>query len=145
MPLTLQCARNAPHERCQNPSPVPGQTTGSSLHRAAGRIRGYNEGGYFPISVPEREPLTATQVRLIAKALADPRRNEILKQIGSRKDGIACAEIRECQSITAATLSHHLRELETAGLIAVVRKGKFADLSIRRDVLNSYLAYLKTF
>ena len=95
--------------------------------------------------MPEREPLTATQVRLIAKALADPRRNEILKQIGSRKDGIACAEIRECQSITAATLSHHLRELETAGLIAVVRKGKFADLSIRRDVLNSYLAYLKTF
>jgi DNA-binding transcriptional ArsR family regulator len=88
--------------------------------------------------------LTDIQIRLIGKALADPRRHEILKQIGSRKDGIACADVRECQTISAATLSHHIKELETAGLISVERRGKFADLSIRREALDAYRRYLKT-
>lgn len=93
--------------------------------------------------MPKRNPLSETQIHLIAKALADPRRHEILKQIGSKSGGIACADVRECQTISAATLSHHIKELQTAGLISVVRKGKFADLILQRDVLEAYLDYLK--
>jgi ArsR family transcriptional regulator, arsenate/arsenite/antimonite-responsive transcriptional repressor len=94
--------------------------------------------------VPKRNTLSEKQIRLIAKALADPRRHQILKQVGSQKCGIACSDVRQCQTISAATLSHHVKELETAGLISVVRKGKFADLIIERDVLEAYLNYLKT-
>ena len=82
------------------------------------------------------------QIHLIAKALADPRRYDILKQIGERSHALSCSDLRECQPITAATLSHHLKELEEAGLIEIVRKGKFADLVLRRDVLQAYLSCL---
>jgi len=87
----------------------------------------------------KRKTLPARQIRLIAKALADPRRQEILKQIGAKESGVACADVRECQAVTAATLSHHIGELETAGLITVARKGKFASFALRRDVLQGYL------
>lgn len=85
--------------------------------------------------------LTQRQVQLIAKALADPRRMEMLKQIGSC-NCVACADVREQQPVSPATLSHHMKELETAGLIEVTREGKFARMTLRRDVLDAYRAYL---
>jgi ArsR family transcriptional regulator len=92
--------------------------------------------------VSKRSVLSTSQIRLIAKALADPRRHEILKQIGEGKRGVACADLRECQPVSAATLSHHLKELETAGLIMIVRNGKFANLVLQREVLKAYLDHL---
>jgi ArsR family transcriptional regulator len=86
--------------------------------------------------------ISEDQVHLIARALADPRRYEILRQIGSQEGTVSCTFLRECQPITAATLSHHLKELESAGLITVVRKGKFVDLILQRDVLRAYLERL---
>lgn len=82
--------------------------------------------------------LSEEQVHLIARALADPRRMELLRQIGSCNDAIPCTAIRDCQSVSAATLSHHMKELETAGLVLVTREGKFASYTLRRDVLKAY-------
>jgi len=82
--------------------------------------------------------LSEEQIHLIAKALADPRRLELLRQIGSCPDPAQCADIKDCHSVTAATLSHHMKELETAGLVRVMREGKFASYILRRDVLKAY-------
>jgi ArsR family transcriptional regulator len=86
--------------------------------------------------------LTPRQSALIAKALAEPRRVEILKQIGKCTGHAACSELNEKQKITPATLSHHIKELENAGLVEIAREGKFLKLSINRPVLDAYLAQL---
>jgi ArsR family transcriptional regulator, arsenate/arsenite/antimonite-responsive transcriptional repressor len=86
--------------------------------------------------------LTERQVNLIARALADPRRYEILKKISGCGCGMACAALRDDLPISAATLSHHIKELEMAGLIAIEREGKFANFSFRKDVWKAYLEQL---
>jgi ArsR family transcriptional regulator len=90
----------------------------------------------------KRGGLSDDQMQLIAKALADPRRYGILKQIGAKSCAVPCADVRERQPVTAATLSHHMKELEAAGLITIIRKGKFADLVLQREVLQAYLDHL---
>jgi ArsR family transcriptional regulator, arsenate/arsenite/antimonite-responsive transcriptional repressor len=86
--------------------------------------------------------LNENQIHLIAKALADPRRLELLRQIGSCTKPIQCSAIKDCHPVTAATLSHHMKELETAGLVRVTREGKFASYLLRRDVLKAYTEQL---
>ena len=89
-----------------------------------------------------RKKLSENQIHSISKALADPRRYEILRQIGSGSGVVSCTNVRGCQPVSAATLSHHIKELERVRLISIVRKGKFADLVLRRDVLEAYLDHL---
>lgn len=91
----------------------------------------------------KRQELDAEQVQAIAKALGDPRRYEILARLGRQSDGLQCSSVLGCIGVSAATLSHHMKELETAGLVKVERQGRFAHYQLRREVLRAFLARLK--
>jgi ArsR family transcriptional regulator len=86
--------------------------------------------------------LTRARRTAILKALADPRRFELLERIARAGCPLGCAEAREALLISAATLSHHIKELETAGLIDVRREGKFHFLTLRPGVLEALAAGL---
>jgi len=85
--------------------------------------------------------MDAAQFNRISKALADPRRYQILTRI-ARCNELACNNLRCELPISAATLSHHIKELANAGLIDVRREAKFVHMKLRRDVWKQYLAQL---
>jgi DNA-binding transcriptional ArsR family regulator len=80
---------------------------------------------------PAGKTLTEDQVLLIAKALGDRRRYEILKRLGERPDALACCAVRDCMGINPATLSHHMKELELLVANVWADRGK----GLRADVL----------
>jgi ArsR family transcriptional regulator len=86
--------------------------------------------------------LTSARRTAILKALADPRRFELLQRIAKAGCPLGCAEARAALPISAATLSHHIKELETAGLVEVRREGKFHFLTLRPGVMQGLIAIL---
>lgn len=84
------------------------------------------------------------QVHVIARAIADPRRYEILRQLSGCKGSPSCTAMCEVIGISPATLSHHMKELETAGLVRPTRDGKFVHYTLCPDVLSAYLDRLKS-
>jgi ArsR family transcriptional regulator len=80
--------------------------------------------------------LTRARRTAILKALADPRRFELLERIAKAGCPLGCAQALASLPISAATLSHHIKELESAGLIHVRREGKFHFLTLRHGVLQ---------
>jgi ArsR family transcriptional regulator, arsenate/arsenite/antimonite-responsive transcriptional repressor len=96
------------------------------------------------ISKPATKPARLSSARrtAILKALADPRRFELLERIAKAGCPLGCTEARAALPISAATLSHHIKELETAGLIEVRREGKFHFLTLKPGVLKSLTTLL---
>ena len=82
------------------------------------------------------------QFQRIAKALADPRRFEILEHIAQRAE-VGCRRLCGCFPVRQATISHHLKELASAGLVESRRDGQFVYYRIRPAVLDEYMSELR--
>jgi ArsR family transcriptional regulator, arsenate/arsenite/antimonite-responsive transcriptional repressor len=63
-------------------------------------------------------------VERISKALADETRLRIFEAISATKR-IKCGDLVSMRGVTPATVSHHLKVLSEAGLIACRREGQF--------------------
>ena len=90
---------------------------------------------------PTQPALTAKQFELVAKALSDPRRMALLEAIGSERE-YACSKLCRVFPVSKGTVSHHMKELMTAGLIQSRKEGQYTHFEIRREVLAAYTAEL---
>ena len=99
---------------------------------------------YLTMYVKPNPPgkLSPGQFERIAKALADPRRFEVLETIAAAKDECAYARICDRIPVTKATISHHLKELVQAGLVDTQRDGQYVHTRIRPGVIEAYTAEL---
>ena len=86
--------------------------------------------------------LSSEQFQAIARTLADPRRFAMLQQIAA-SESMLCSCLDVQASISPATISHHLRELQEAGLVEAQRQGRSMCLSLRRPVWNAYIRQLQ--
>lgn len=82
--------------------------------------------------------MDADQFNRISKALADPRRMELLQRIGA-EDEVGCAALASESPVSQATISHHLKELWTAGLVKPRREAKFCYYRLDRSVWAQYI------
>ena len=82
------------------------------------------------------------QFQRIAKALADPRRFEILEHIAKESE-MGCRHLCGCFPVRQATISHHLKELASAGLVESRKDGQFVYYKTRPAVLEEYMAELR--
>jgi ArsR family transcriptional regulator, arsenate/arsenite/antimonite-responsive transcriptional repressor len=87
-------------------------------------------------------PIDHERFARIAKALADPRRFQILEEIANCRE-VGCQRLCEQFPVAQPTMSHHLKELARAGLIEPWREGQFAFYRFRADVLREYVAALE--
>ena len=86
--------------------------------------------------------MDAEQFQRIAKALADPRRFEILEHIAKQSE-MGCRHLCGCFPVRQATISHHLKELSSAGLVESRKDGQFVYYKTRPVVLEAYVAELR--
>jgi ArsR family transcriptional regulator len=86
--------------------------------------------------------MEADQFNRISRALADPRRMELLERIASDKE-VGCAVLASESLVSQPTISHHLKELATAGVVRSRWEGKFCFYQIDKSVWAGYLAELR--
>jgi ArsR family transcriptional regulator, arsenate/arsenite/antimonite-responsive transcriptional repressor len=77
------------------------------------------------------------QVEKVSKALADATRLRIFEAISGTKH-MNCGEIVSMRGVTPATVSHHLKILSEAGLVACRREGQFVFSQTVPETIEAY-------
>ena len=82
------------------------------------------------------------RVEKISKALGDRTRLKIFEAI-SAEEYMSCGEIVSMRGVTPATVSHHLKVLCDAGLIACRREGQFVYSQSVPGTIEAYTLALE--
>ncbi|HEU4429767.1 MAG TPA: metalloregulator ArsR/SmtB family transcription factor [Myxococcota bacterium] len=92
-------------------------------------------------ALPDAE--RAALVRAL-KALADPTRLEIVRLLGAQPGATCVCDVVAAFALSQPTISHHLRLLEEAGLIAGERRGIWSYYALTPGGLGGLAAVLSS-
>jgi DNA-binding transcriptional ArsR family regulator len=74
----------------------------------------------------------------ILKALADPTRLDIVRQLACDKQGTPCARVRDQSPLSQPTMSHHFSKLAEAGVILERKDGKEKIYEVNTSLLRDH-------
>ena len=80
----------------------------------------------------------------ISKALADPNRLLILKEIKKQKDCLYCVDLGNIVDLAQPSIAHHLKILTDNELVTSSKEGRNVKYKINNDVLNEYIDFLES-
>jgi ArsR family transcriptional regulator len=94
-------------------------------------------------SVEVLDEAHADHVAGILKALADPNRLRIVAMLGSAATADVCVcDLTEPLGLSQPTVSHHMKVLREAGIVAPERRGKWVHFRLADDLPDAARAVL---
>jgi len=95
-----------------------------------------------PVVLPQVDPAGAERIALVAKALADPIRVQLVDVLRRHAGEVCVCELEPLFDVAQPTLSHHLRKLREAGILGVERRGLWAYYYVLPDALEELRTWL---
>lgn len=96
-----------------------------------------------PLSEEPLAEVQAVELATMFKALGDPVRLRLLSLIASRPSGEVCVcELTPAFNLSQPTISHHLKLLRQAGLVASERRGTWVYYRVRPETTDRLAALL---
>jgi ArsR family transcriptional regulator len=114
----------------------------SALELAPKTKRGAGEPRCEPVALPEVDPERARRLAVIAKALGDPIRLQLVDVLRKHAGKVCVCELVPLFDLSQPTVSHHLKVLREAGLVASERRGLWAYYYVIPDALHELSAWL---
>jgi ArsR family transcriptional regulator len=95
-----------------------------------------------PVVYPEVERETAERIALVAKALGDPVRLQLVDVLRNHAGKVCVCELVPLFDLSQPTVSHHLKRLRDAGIVGSEREGLWAYYYVRPEALVEFSAWL---
>lgn len=87
--------------------------------------------------------MNSKQAEKISKALADPNRLLILKELKKQKNCLYCVDLGDIVDLAQPSIAHHLKLLTDSDLIIPQKEGRNVKYALNNDVLNEYINFLE--
>lgn len=95
-----------------------------------------------PVVLPEVDAAGAERIAVVAKALADPIRVQLVDVLRTHAGEVCVCELEPLFEVSQPTLSHHLRKLREAQIVGVERHGLWAYYYVLPDALEELRGWL---
>ncbi|HYF68719.1 MAG TPA: metalloregulator ArsR/SmtB family transcription factor [Ohtaekwangia sp.] len=88
--------------------------------------------------------MNAKRAEKIAKALADPHRLAIIKEIKKQRDCLYCVDIGDVIDLAQPSISHHLKILTDVEIVTAEKEGRNVKYKLNNSVLDGYIIFLES-